>query len=87
LALALPTDKLFFLIVGLTSGLVIGLDSMPEPNLTSGSKAVTLFAILVSITVITADIAFYTSVLPPKKWIQVVCLCSVLGFSPFRFLF
>jgi hydrogenase/urease accessory protein HupE len=71
LALALPTDRLAFRAFGIACGLLIGLDSAPEPSLSVAGKLVTLFATLVSITVITADTAFYTSVLPSRHWIQI----------------
>ena len=69
-ALAAPLPAWVRLVVCAAAGLALGLDSGVDPGTTVAAMAKTLFATWVSLSLIVADMAFYSSRLPKSQWVQ-----------------
>ena len=54
-----------------TAGLAIGLDSGVDSASSTTALAITLFATWISLGICLVNFAYYTSLLPQRKWVQI----------------
>ena len=69
-AVAAPLPEWTRLVVCVAAGLTLGLDSGVDPGTSGAAMAKTLFATWLSLSLCVANVAFYSSRLPPYKWVQ-----------------